>query len=461
MSFLSYFPDTNEKTAVYINTEKDNQQEKDARRPPQDLLLNYMTSFAAFLQDIASQSPGWSPWASLSYSTPQWRQVLDGPALTDVDSVELEDLLAKKLAKCTVLHDFSSQEVQKKRDINQKTAQLEEILDFLTEHFSDCRKSMLIDIVIMVSKNIFRDLGPDHFLSDQKDDESDLYEDPSWPHLTLVYQIFLKILEHPHFEPNSLKSVIDRGFLTQIFKLFESNDRRERELLKTTLHRIYGNFLLFRSFIRDSISYLCLCFLENQRSCTGISEVLEVLGAIIKGLSYPLKLEHRTFLTRVLIPLHKSTELACFSGQLLYCDLQMVTKDHSLVVKVVEGLLRLWPKRDHPQELHFIAELQSILDVCSRRDLGPLTKKIFRKVSQSIESQSYQVSQKGLEIWECPLFTEIIKECPDLALKILAPSIKRAKSNHWQPMVNAMADAVTEIMQDLIPPWATNNEILL
>ena len=182
---------------------------------------------------------------------------------------------------------------------------------------------MLIDIVSMVKKNIFRVLAPENLFFKHEDEESDLYEEPSWSHLRIVYQIFLKILEHPHFEPNSLKTVINRTFVTKIFQLFESCDSRERENLKTTLHRIYGNFLMLRSFIRDSISNLCLYFLEHQRQVVGISEVLEVLGAVIKGLSSPLKLEHRKLLEKVLIPLHKSSNISSFSGALSYCDVQV------------------------------------------------------------------------------------------------------------------------------------------
>ena len=47
----------------------------------------------------------------------------------------------------------------------------------------------------------------------------------------------------------------------QLLELFDSEDPRERDLLKTTLHRIYGKFLGLRVHIRKQISnifYRCV-----------------------------------------------------------------------------------------------------------------------------------------------------------------------------------------------------------
>lgn len=41
---------------------------------------------------------------------------------------------------------------------------------------------------------------------------------------------------------------------TQLLDLFDSEDPRERDFLKTTLHRIYGKFLGLRAYIRKQIN---------------------------------------------------------------------------------------------------------------------------------------------------------------------------------------------------------------
>lgn len=47
-------------------------------------------------------------------------------------------------------------------------------------------------------------------------------------------------------------------YLQQLLELFDSEDPRERDYLKTVLHRIYGKFLGLRAFIRKQINNIFL-----------------------------------------------------------------------------------------------------------------------------------------------------------------------------------------------------------
>ena len=63
--------------------------------------------------------------------------------------------------------------------------------------------------------------------------------------------------------------------------------------------------------------------------------------SIINGFALPLKDEHKAFLLRVLIPLHKVKSLSCHHPQLAYCVVQFLEKDPSLTEPVRRGLLVL------------------------------------------------------------------------------------------------------------------------
>ena len=91
----------------------------------------------------------------------------------------------------------------------------------------------------------------------------------------------------------------------QLLELFDSEDPRERDFLKTVLHRIYGKFLGLRAFIRKQINNIFLRFIYETEHFNGVGELLEILGSIINGFALPLKTEHKQFLVKVLIPLHK------------------------------------------------------------------------------------------------------------------------------------------------------------
>lgn len=74
----------------------------------------------------------------------------------------------------------------------------------------------------------------------------------------LVYEFFLRFLESTDFQPTIGKKVIDQKFVLQLLDLFDSEDPRERDYLKTVLHRIYGKFLGLRAFIRKQINNIFL-----------------------------------------------------------------------------------------------------------------------------------------------------------------------------------------------------------
>jgi serine/threonine-protein phosphatase 2A regulatory subunit B' len=46
-----------------------------------------------------------------------------------------------------------------------------------------------------------------------------------------------RCLESPDFQPSVAKKYIDQKFVLQLLDLFDSEDPRERDFLKTTLHR--------------------------------------------------------------------------------------------------------------------------------------------------------------------------------------------------------------------------------
>ena len=103
-----------------------------------------------------------------------------------------------------------------------------------------------------------------------------------------------------------MKKYLEGEFVDNIIELFASEDPREREYLKTILHRIYGRFMPLRGFIRQSIANCCYrTIYSHTRSESGIAEFLEIFCSIIHGFSVPVKQEHKEFLRNVLIPLHK------------------------------------------------------------------------------------------------------------------------------------------------------------
>lgn len=105
----------------------------------------------------------------------------------------------------------------------------------------------------------------------------------------------------------------------------------------------------------------------------------------------PLKEEHKTFLTRALIPLHKVKGLALYHPQLAYCVVQFLEKDSSLTQEVVEGLLKYWPKVNSPKEVMFLNEVEEILDVIEPVEFQKIMSPLFAQLARCVSSQHFQV----------------------------------------------------------------------
>ena len=110
-----------------------------------------------------------------------------------------------------------------------------------------------------------------------------------------------------------MSSNISNSFIAQFLELFDSEDPRERDYLKTILHRIYGKFMPLRGYIRTQVMNLLLYITYEKEEHNGLTELLEILSSIISGFATPLKEEHREFAKRVLIPLHKVRGLQNFN----------------------------------------------------------------------------------------------------------------------------------------------------
>lgn len=114
--------------------------------------------------------------------------------------------------------------------------------------------------------------------------------------LQIVYEFLLRYVVSNDTDAKSAKKHIDQHFVVRLLELFDSEDPRERDYLKTILHRIYGKFMVHRPFIRKAINNVFYRFIFETEHHNGVAELLEILGSIINGFALPLKEEHKVLL---------------------------------------------------------------------------------------------------------------------------------------------------------------------
>jgi serine/threonine-protein phosphatase 2A regulatory subunit B' len=144
-------------------------------------------------------------------------------------------------------------------------------------------------------------------------DEDEPHLEEAWPHLQLVYEIFLKFVMTTNIPTPTIAQNISPAFIKQFLDLFDSEDPRERDYLKTILHRIYGKFMTLRSEVRKQVMNLLLKVTYEHETHNGLTELLEILSSIISGFASPLKPEHQEFFNKVMVPLHRVKALSTFN----------------------------------------------------------------------------------------------------------------------------------------------------
>jgi len=355
------------------------------------------------------------------------------PLLKETTTDQQEKLFIDKLRQCCVLFDFSDC-VSDLKSKEIKRACLNEIVDYITVTRNCLTDNVYPEVITMVSINLFRIISPiniDGAGEDTGAEDEEPALEASWPHSQIVYEFFLRFLESLDFQPSIAKKYIDQKFVLQLLELFDSEDPRERDFLKTILHRIYGKFLGLRAFIRKQINNIFLRYIYEFERFNGVAELLEILGSIINGFAVPLKEEHKVFLERVLIPLHKAHSLSLFHPQLTYCIVQFMEKEAPLGEPIIKGLLKFWPKTCSTKEVLFLSELEEILDIIDSQVFKSVCVPLFKQITRSATSSHFQVAERSLALWSNEYVVQLIEENLDQILPILLPPLCRISKSHW------------------------------
>uniref|UniRef100_A0A8C2BF68 Serine/threonine protein phosphatase 2A regulatory subunit n=1 Tax=Cyprinus carpio TaxID=7962 RepID=A0A8C2BF68_CYPCA len=339
------------------------------------------------------------------------------PLLKDVSAQEQPELFLKKLQQCCFLFDFMDTLSDLKMK-EYKRSTLNELVDYVTLSRGYLTEQTYPEVVKM-----------------------------------LVYEFFIRFLESQEFQPSVAKKYIDQKFVLQLLELFDSEDPRERDCLKTVLHRIYGKFLGLRAFIRKQINNIFLCFVYETEHFNGVAELLEILGSIINGFALPLKAEHKQFLVKVLLPLHTVRSFCLLhlhmSVLLAYCIVQFLEKDPTLTEPVIRGLLKFWPKTCSQKEVMFLGELEEILDVIEPTQFVKIQELLFKQIARCVSSPHFQVAERALYYWNNEYIMSLIEENSSVILPIMFASLYRISKEHWNPAISALIYNVLKAFMEM------------
>merc|ERR1719158_2413226 len=239
--------------------------------------------------------------------------------------------------------------------------------------------------------------------------------------------------------------------MLKVLELFDSEDPRERDYLKTILHRIYGKFMAFRSFIRRAIQHMFLKVIYECEGHNGVGELLEILGSIINGFALPLKEEHKDFLTTALIPLHKVRSLSSFYQQLSYCMAQYVEKDPRLAYDIITAMLRFWPVSITSKQVLFLNELEELLEVTQPPEFYRVQEQLFRRIALCITCPHFQVAERTLFLWNNDYIVKLINTNRQALFPIVIGALYMNSKQHWNSAVHGLTFNVLKLLMEADP----------
>lgn len=369
------------------------------------------------------------------------------------DPVAESDLLVKKLNACCEIYDFSKDDKQPDKDGKRLT--LLEVLEYLPagekkekieEKEKDAKKdkkdkkdkdknkikkgsdvgsnpesldeseggkklqlnkAITRALVECVKANAFRTLTAQRErtpmdLLDGEDE--DPFLEPTWPHLELVYEMLAKLLSSKDLDTSvAQQGGMDKHLLNGLLELFESEDPREREVLKSLVIKFFNRIPPLRSSVRRGIQSFCTraVYLEGAEAPqSGVAEVLEVLGSRVVGaFATPLKEEHKDLLLKVLLPLYRLDTLMFFYTQLKELVRMFCKKEPFLAKQVIFSLLRYWPVTAGAKQTVFLSEIEDLFHMLPPGEVKHVTPPVVKRLGACIAQPMSEVAERALVFW--------------------------------------------------------------
>ncbi|KAA6382912.1 MAG: putative Serine/threonine-protein phosphatase 2A 56 kDa regulatory subunit delta [Streblomastix strix] len=370
------------------------------------------------------------------------------PSFTEIPITDHQQMFLQKMEQCSITCNWQAEAppvAVNDRDL--KSKYLKEIVAYVTNGKNVFPESVWHPILKMIQANIFRSLpNQEKNLMGAFDmEEEEPNYDPAWQHLQFIYEILFRFVLSNEVDPKIAIKYFTTDFISNLIDLFDSEDPRERDGLKSTLHRIYSRFWPRRPFIRNTISHKFHRFIFDQISFNGVAELLEILGSIIHGFGVPVKQEHKQFLQFTLLPLHKASRINAFHMQLSNCMILYIEKEPAIAKIIIPSLIKYWPKLNSNKQILFLAELEDMIDSLSLDDLNSLAPVLFKKIAECISSPQFQVAERALSMLSNEYILQLISQTRGQTIPILFMSLYANTKTHWN---NSIILSMCHIIQE-------------
>lgn len=388
------------------------------------------------------------PFQVVSFRHGQAGDLIPLPSLSTAPNGEIPQLTYQKVKQCMRICDFSdpNTDVVSKET---KRVTLNELIDVYSNSkiiprlTRECHAS----VIEMFATNVFRPMPNIPRAVLMSDDIT--FEDSAWPHLNLIYILFLKFLE-ANIDQRILQYQLSPKFISQLFAVLEFPDERERSQAKAVIAAIFNKVPPQRPLLRF-ITTSILSGVPEGVSFNATGHLLELYYLFNSQTLPPLAPAQIQSFERVILPLHLLSGLKAYHGQLVRCVLLMVRKDARLCPTLLKFLVTHWPLTlDQKSEL-FIDEVGQVIEEMLPADLRTVMGSLLECITFAAESPSMTLAEKALNFLKNERIKNAITENPNELMSMIFPTLFRVAREHWHKNVQLIALQVMNILMELDP----------
>ncbi|KAK2951606.1 putative Serine/threonine protein phosphatase 2A 57 kDa regulatory subunit B' kappa [Blattamonas nauphoetae] len=371
------------------------------------------------------------------------------PSFSETPPNKQDMLFLHSLEQCSFICDFSPHADEASiADRNLKTNYLRDLLQFIADTSYSFPETTWVPVLKMVSINLFRSLPipefPPPIYGDT--DRDFLFLDPSWEHLQYVYDLLYRFINSPNVVPKTATPYFPSTFLISLMDLFDSPDPREREALKTIIHRFYARYLTRRNIIRSTMGSHFQRLAFHHIQFNGTQDLLDLLVSIVHGFTVPLKEEHVQFFRTCVLPLNTVEQIDSFIAPLSHCLCVYLQKDPALIKTVVSFLIRVWPLSNPHKQVLMVTVLEEIIEAVPTIRLTPFAAPLFQLLASCITSTNCLVVDRALSLLSNDTILGLISSTRQLSFPILYASLSKNTNKHWDGNIMSLSFSALSVL---------------
>lgn len=128
-----------------------------------------------------------------------------------------------------------------------------------------------------------------------------------------------------------------------------------------------------------------------------------------------------------------------------------LTKDRTLAIPLLDGLLKYWPFANCVKETLFLTQLQEVLEVVEVEKMEHLISKLFKRIVRCIGGIHLQIADRAMCFFENDYFLNILKTYKEKTFPMLVPVIVDLAENHWHKILQESLIALKTILKEIDP----------